>query len=889
MELGSARRANTACEIMIDSQALLEQCFTTLLTPIDPLGRTADSEEKYHHKFRCRTNHTFDPSIIMTQKHRPSPLFNLLITHAIIAHTSLLGANDMTLVEQGQPQAVLVVEADSEKSLRAAKAIQTYVQKMSGAELPMVLEGKEEIPADAPKGRIHVGHTSAAKDQNVPSGFDPKVRPDAFEEEGFVLRTLDDHTLLVAGNNDANYRGTIIGAYRLLEELGCRFYFPAEWGEVIPEKQTLVIPAMDLTEKPDFALRSIWLSGWLRTTKEESAAYEDWSHKIGLSHQRIYPITRDGSLGNLTPAKDYFETNPEFFAMGRDGERKQATQSFHQMLCLSNEGLFEESVRNIELAFKGEGPLARQARDIWPGSQGIGFSPPDGAPYCFCVDCKAASQNFLYLQYGNFKDRPTMSEEYYGFLSRIAEKFPDQWISTMAYTLREFPPQGVEIPDNLTVSVAPISADVIHPAGTKMWRRAQLMDLLRQWRELTPHVEVRDYNPGFLTGLFVPERDTPNIAINAPAYREIGVKGMRREGRKAFMQTWLSYYTTAKFLWNADTDLEALKADFYPTFFGEEAGPHVRAWWDACEQVLVESTTQAHEDFLVNHLYTKEFTDSIRRHVDAALGAGGTEAQKERVKAFALIAENLEQYAAMNEAISRMDWAAAAAAAERMVELKAEIHAIYPFFISPEHREQPRAFFAEGLAKRFRDLAALTQGEKGNLLAELPREMRFRRDPFNEGVIERWYRKDLDDSDWEKRDTFYLLEQQEEPLNERGNHYSGFVWYRTEFDLPADAKIETARLLMLGLINEGWIWVNGEYVGHRPWAAWWRLVLHPADFEIADKLRPGEKNTIAIRVLNDPDEMGGLYRRGFVYVPKPGAMEAESADEAEDEGGEDAG
>jgi len=830
---------------------------------------------------------TSSPSSLLPSFRQPLHWLTCSLCLLLSLWAFIPGGIAMTLVEDGRPAAALVVEADAPKSLQAAEAIRDYIEKMSGAKLPLVVEGSES--ADLPKTRVHVGHTSAAKGQGVPSGFDPTVRPDAFEEEGFVIRTLDENTLLVAGNNDGNYRGTTIAAYRLLEKLGCRFYFPGEWGEVVPEKKTIELPKLDMVEKPDFALRSIWLSGWIRTTNEEKAAYEDWTHKIGLSHPRIYPTTMDGSLANLTPAKDYFESNPEFFAMGKDGQRKEATRSPHQMLCLSNEAMFEEGVRNIQRAFEGEGPLARQARDIWPGSQGVGFSPPDGSPYCFCEDCKAASQNFLYLQYGNFKDRPMMSEEYYGFLSRIAEKFPDKWISTLAYTLREFPPQGVEIPDNLTVSYAPISADVIHPAGTSMWRRDQMMDLLRQWREHTPHVEVRDYNPGFLTGLFVPERDTANIAINAPVYHEIGLKGMRREGRKAFMQTWLSYYTTGKFLWDVETDLEELKQDFYPTFFGENAGPHVRAWWDACEDVLVDSTTQAHEDFLVNHLYTRDFTDSIRKHVDAALAADGTEAQKERVKAFSLIAENLEQYAAMNDAISKMDWSSAAAAAERMVQLKEEIHAIYPFFIAPEHRDTPRAFFAEGLAKRFRELAAITDGSSGNLLAELPREMRFRRDPFNDGVIERWYRTDLDDSDWETRDAFYLLEQQEEPLNERGNHYSGFVWYRTDFDLPADANVEAARLLLLGLVNEGWVWVNGEYIGHRTWAAWWRLVLHPVDFEIAEKLRPGQRNTIAIRVLNDPDEMGGLYRRGFVYIPKPGTVEAAGKDESGEEDEEDAG
>ncbi len=81
----------------------------------------------------------------------------------------------------------------------------------------------------------------AAREQNVQAGFDPSVRPDAFDEEGFVLRTLDANTLLVTGNNDGPYIVTVFAAYALLEELGCRCYFPSDWGEIVTEQTTITV------------------------------------------------------------------------------------------------------------------------------------------------------------------------------------------------------------------------------------------------------------------------------------------------------------------------------------------------------------------------------------------------------------------------------------------------------------------------------------------------------------------------------------------------------------------------------------------------------------------------------------------------------------------------
>src|ERR1041384_7719430 len=184
------------------------------------------------------------------------------------------------IVENGAPKAAIVATSELHAQ-KAAQEIQKYVEKMSGAKLSVVNEG-ERINAPV---AICIGHTDAARKAGVkiPAGFNPAIRPDAFEEEGYVLETKGNQ-IFIGGNSDGPYQGTLYAAYAFLEKLGCRWYFPGEWGEIIPPQKTITVPDLKVTSRPDFRIRQIWLSGWIPTTKEEGAAYADWSTKIGFSN-----------------------------------------------------------------------------------------------------------------------------------------------------------------------------------------------------------------------------------------------------------------------------------------------------------------------------------------------------------------------------------------------------------------------------------------------------------------------------------------------------------------------------------------------------------------------------------------------------------------------------
>ncbi|MCX7704907.1 MAG: DUF4838 domain-containing protein, partial [bacterium] len=710
---------------------------------------------------------------------------------------------NILLVKDGVPTAIIVLPVDAKekfpKAVEAANEIQRYIKKMSGAELQIITES-EKVPQGI-SSIIYIGHTQAATKNRlkIPSGFDPSIRADVYEEEGYIIKILGNN-IFIAGNEDGPYQGTIYAAYAFLEKLGCRWYFPGDWGEIVPEAKTIISPAIDIEAKPDFAMRGIWLDGRWGLSAQNRKIYAQWGKKVGFSSdytggQRLYPIPGDGYLAQCLPPKEYAESHPEFYAMDKTGKRdiSPKTSPSYAMLCLSNTEMQKEYIKNVREAFEGK----KKYPNI--SELGIGISPPDGTPYCYCETCLAQSQNF---KYPNYIHETMQSEEVFSFAAKIADEFPNKWVAVAAYALREIPPQGVKLRPNMVVMYAPISCCVLHPNNAdNCWRRMEMMNILKQWIKLTPHVWLYDYTPGLLVSGFIPERDVANFAINAPIYKKIGLKGFGRQGSNAMMATWISYYTAAKLMWDVNTDVEALKKDFYEKFFGTQAAPHIQAWWDACEQALLKTNLHIHEDWLLTHVYTVDFVNSIHNYYEKAKSCTMTDAEKQRFKIFELIVENLEAWANMHDAEMKLDYKKAKQSASKMIEVQQKLHQISEFLIGKGGFTNQWECYTKGREIRLGKLEQMTNGESGILIAPVPLTAKFSRDKFNEGIIYQWYLPEFKDKSWENKNTYLLWDQQDNPEDAIGHDYDGYGWYRFWVDIPAKWKGKPIHFYCGGVIN----------------------------------------------------------------------------------------
>jgi hypothetical protein len=163
----------------------------------------------------------------------------------------------------------------------------------------------------------------------------------------------------------------------------------------------------------------------------------------------------------------------------------------------------------------------------------------------------------------------------------------------------------------------------------------------------------------------------------------------------------------------------------------------------------------------------------------------------------------------------------------------------------------------------------MTSGATGDLVALLPEVAAFRTDEHDDGLSEGWYAPEVDPTGWRTLTTtrpFYLQGFQDA----RGFPYLGYAWYRLEVDVPASAKGSRVLLHAPVVETEGWVWVNGRYVGHRPYAdAYVRP--YPMELDVTAALRPGRTNVIAIRVATSlcaGQAAAGLQSRLFLYALK---------------------
>lgn len=121
----------------------------------------------------------------------------------------------------------------------------------------------------------------------------------------------------------------------------------------------------------------------------------------------------------------------------------------------------------------------------------------------------------------------------------------------------------------------------------------------------------------------------------------------------------------------------------------------------------------------------------------------------------------------------------------------------------------------------------------------------------------------------DKQEVAILQDGQKDALEHAGRTgglpFVGVGWYRTQFDVPQFTKGKRATILFDGAMSQANVYINGKKVG------FWPYGYNSFFFDITDFLKPGEKNTLAVRLENKPESSrwypgAGLYRNVHVIV-----------------------
>lgn len=803
----------------------------------------------------------------------PLKLFLPMLVAVMVAPASA----DVVLVREGRPNAVIVVAQEAvqaipgltpekadpttpaDKVAWAARDLQTYIEKMSGAKLPIVGDDAP-VPAGA---RVLVGRSklTGAYNAKIPSGL-TNLR----NEEGYAILT-DGNTLVLAGNDASAYHGTEYSVSFFLHRLGVRWYMPGDFGEVIPRRPTITVNNISEVSRPDFKMRNWWTSWMARDLVPTEIR---WKIHNGMNVNALIAIPGDSSVRSVLPPEKE-KDNPEYSEVFA---RDAAGKVYPYMPNLSSEKSVQYAADVIKKHFRAN-----------PEATSYGIGADDGLPRDFSPGTSSLHLNFPSML-GLFNDAAggSTTEEWMLWVQRVAaevyKEFPNHFITTNGYANRDTPPIGITPDPKIWIMFAAIWSDTYHAYDNpKSWMAQRQYNMLKDWTSMYNNVYMYDYMYYNLVGGGAPPIPLARRHMrNMPLLKKLGVVGFSNEGRTVRGESGvLPTYLMARMMWDADLNAQALMAEFFRNWYGPAAAP-AQAYWDEMESAIENSIWSGNDDHMLSLTYTPALINRLEVHLKRAEAlAKGNQWAAQRVLADRVTFDHLLAYKAMERAEAKADFSNAARQAQRMVDIRKPATALSRFYWDPSPTAHPEVGEAEGfyywgaVARRnyYQKMADLTTGKTGDMVAVLPEQAKFRIDPRDEGRFDGWYRPGFNDRDWQNALTTRPFFAQGQHLDEKGFPYMGALWYRLDVQVPASAKGKTVKLYCPAAETEAWVWVNGKFVGHRPYI---EAYIRPApiDMDVTNALIPGQKNSVVVRMHTNymPSQMAtGLVSRLFLYSP----------------------
>ncbi len=813
----------------------------------------------------------------------------------------LADGNELTIAADGVTEAVIVVAPAAgervttgegrqarttvirEWERRAADDLAHYIELMTGARpaiadteealagalagtAPLLLVGEAALEANPELRRVLAD--TAKKDYTL--------RPDAI-----VLRREGNRVYLAGMDPPQEHaqrhvlkgEGHYFAVARLLHLWGCRWYLPTEFGEVVPEHERLAVGSLDFAYAPPFEIR-MGAAGyaWLGDTTGRG----EFMRRNLMNEVRV-PCGH--SLGRYV-----HDLIPE------DGSVRDISLSVPETLA---------HVADIVDADFGAG------RDIdmgmWDGAINA-ESPAD-----------AGLVANLYDKYFQVPVVTDLMMNFYNEVSRrLLNRHPDSdsRIGFFAYVNMTVPPQRrIKAESPLVAYLAPIDIDPNHGMDDpRSPPKQEYRDMMYRWSEVMDgRVAIYDYDQGMLVWRDLPNPSHQAFRQDVKHYRDAGILGFHTETRGAFAVIFLNLFVRGQLMWDPDADVDAMLAEFYPKFYGPAAEPMER-YWSAIYRAWEDTITTEHEFFAIPAIYTGELVEELRGHLAAGIDAvAGWRAQDPETlsRRESLVLDRMtftehsfgmiEHYVAMLRAgATDGNYAEAAAAADRLLAARQGL-----IDLGKKWSEQNQGIFVNtrmgvegapwllGEIEQYRDLLALTDGTDGELIARLPQEWAYRRDPNDTGLprgfayqpadLTYWNankeryatpdtRKDYPITEWEMvRSDIYP--QAQGVLHPDWQAFTGFMWYKTDVTLTEDQVAGPVRVHFPGLFSEAWLYVNGWLAAYREQnhMAWHNDYRFEWDVDLTEHLQPGE-NDITLRV-HTTWHVGGLFRRPFLYRP----------------------
>jgi len=475
------------------------------------------------------------------------------------------------LVLNGAAASCIVVPKEATKGeLDAAEELQRYVEKITGARLPILTSLD-----DSATFSILIGRASARSGLTFPD----------LDRESYIIRT-NGKALFIHGADDD---GVFFAVCTFLERYcDVRWFWPGELGEVVPQRSTLVIPGIDVQETPAFKWRNRGPGGplWggkdriskmreLGVTEKHIEEVQLWERRNKLGGMKVWG---GHEWGNIVPPAKYGKKHPGYFAL-IDGRRDRDFEGFDgkhgAQLCTTNPDLIAIFSAYVDDFFAKH-----------PDYDALHITPNDGGRFCECERCRALDSG---KRLEKNPARPVITDRIFTFASavasEVAKRHPDKHLMNMAYSWYIDPPERVKIND-LVIPQYCLWSCYLHDNKEKKKRHYLTA---KGWSQAAKSVAIYEY---FINGSWpdLPRIVYAKIAESLRYLHSIGIRMYQAQAGDGFAVNGLNYYIASKLWWNVDVDVEALITEYYDKAFGA-GGQSVRrfhqrlqrAWQQAVE------------------------------------------------------------------------------------------------------------------------------------------------------------------------------------------------------------------------------------------------------------------------------------------------------------------
>ena len=463
----------------------------------------------------------------------------LLLASAFLCGGQEAGAAPLQVVKEGEsPYCIVVDPANPGPAVWAARDLQTYIFKATGARLPIV---KPEKRGDRPAFLI---------------GFDKVTEPEGFRirTDGRDIRISGDDTKGdILNNHWANgaRTGSWYGVCDLLEkQLGIRWFMPGELGEYVPKRSSWSVPEMDCSGAPRFDHRRLNYQTRPWMPKKQIAENQLYARRNRSGNANVWRASHSW-LHNL-PGKKYFKEHPDYFALV-GGRRISSDPLGHGLqICTTNPAALDQLAANlIAEAKKFKKPVM------------MTLTPNDGGNMCECGKCQALDDG---VRPDGSRIMTTRIITYANEMARrITGVIPNQRLGLYAYSFY------AESVSKVKAHPAVSMMEVMNDTGLSYYRseqRAKHLKNLKGWRGVLDKLYFYTFPEG-MGGLELPCCQFGNISMLFDNLYAAGVTGIDMNNTASYGASALNNYFYLKYAWSDIRD----RAKFYDETLRECYGP----------------------------------------------------------------------------------------------------------------------------------------------------------------------------------------------------------------------------------------------------------------------------------------------------------------------------